>query len=120
MRSERSAFLAGIVVLLLGGCGEGSFTNKVSLPLTRVDGQSLPVALPSGTGTVQVVSGSLLGSQVGVECTWVLNLSSGSSPTGMVSNCSIAITEVVTLELDLGGPPGPSGSHSYQFGFSSG
>lgn len=117
MKSRRPVFIGCFAALLAAGCADGSYTNRVSLPLTQVDGQTLPVTLPSGTGTVQVVSGALSGSQLGTECTWVVNLSTGSSPTGTVEQCTISIADVETLGLDLGGPPAPSGSHTYTFGF---
>ncbi|HEU4747920.1 MAG TPA: hypothetical protein VFS56_05420 [Gemmatimonadaceae bacterium] len=117
MKPGKPSLFACLAAFLVAGCADGSFSNKVSLPLTFVDGQALPVTLPSGTGTVQVVSGTLSGSQLTVECTWVVNLSNGSSPTGTVQECSLFITDTETIALDLGGPPGPSGSHTYQFGF---
>lgn len=117
MKSVRHAFIPFLVAFLVTGCADGSYSNRVSLPLTQVNGQPLPVTLPSGTGTVQVVSGTLSGSQLTLECSWVVNLSNGTSPTGTVDDCSLFITDVKTFELDLGGPPSPSGPHLYQFGF---
>lgn len=106
-----------LVAAIVAGCGEGSFSTRVSLPLTQVDGQTLPVMLPSGTGTVQVTGGALSGSQLGTECTWVVNFSTGTSQTGTIQGCAISVADITTRELDLGGPPAPSGPHSYTFGF---
>ena len=117
MKSRRPVFIGCLAALIAAGCADGSFTSRVSLPLTQVDGQTLPVTLPSGTGTVQVVSGALSGSQLGTECTWVINLGTGTSRTGTVDECTISIADFTTYELDLGGPPAPSGPHTYTFGF---
>ena len=111
MKPVRHTFIRCLVAFLVAGCAEGSFSNRVSLPLTLVDGQELPVTLPSGTGTVQVLSGTLSGSQLTLDCTWVVNLSNGASATGTVGDCTLFITDVKAFELDLGGPPAPSGSH---------
>jgi hypothetical protein len=102
--------------LITTGCREGGLQNTVTLSLSLVDGQPIPVTLPSGTGTVQVLSGILRGSRIGVECTWVVNMSDGSNPTGTVANCAISPFSTLEVPLDLGGPPGPSGSHIYSFG----
>ena len=113
---KRPVFIAGILAALLVGCGDGTTRNTVTLSLSFVDGQPLPVTLPSTTGTVEVLSGILIGSRFGVECEWVVNLSGGSSPTGVVTNCAIGPTSTVTLDLDLASSGGPTGTHSYRFG----
>ena len=102
--------------MIITGCREGGLRNTVTLSLSLVDGQSLPVTLPSGTGTVQVLTGTLRGSRLGLECTWVLNMSDGSNPTGVVANCALTPFSTMEIPLDLAGPPGPSGSHIYSFG----
>ncbi len=106
----------GALALLVMGCSDNIFSNKLTLNLTRVDGQALPVTLPSGTGNIQVVSGTLVGSRFDVGCSWTINLSDGTSPTGIVEDCVLAEALTYTVELDLGGPPRPSGLHSYNFG----
>ena len=113
---KRPVLLAGIIALVFAGCGEGVLRNTVTLSLSFVDGQPVPVTLPSATGTVEVLSGNLRGSRLGVECEWVVNLSGGSSPTGIVTNCAIEPGSNVTLDLDLGSSSGPTGTHSYRFG----
>ena len=113
---KRPVFLAGILALVFAGCGEGTIRNTVTLSLSLVDGQPVPVTLQSATGTVEIQGGTLRGSRLGVECEWVVNLSGGSSPTGIVTNCAIEPTSSVTLDLDLGSSGGPAGTHSYHFG----
>ena len=88
----------------------------MTLSLSFVDNQPVPVTLPSATGTVQVVNGILRGSRYGIECEWVVNLSSGTSPTGVVSNCVIGPMSNVSLDLDLSSSSGPTGTHNYRFG----
>jgi len=109
-------FVVCACVLLLTGCRERIFSNKLTLNLTRVDGQALPVTLPSGTGSVQVVSGTLVGSRFDADCAWTINLADGTSPTGTLDECNMDEVLTHTIELDLGGPPRPSGVHSYNFG----
>jgi hypothetical protein len=116
MKTRLRGLAVGAAALLLAGCADTTFSNKLTLTLTRVDGQALPVTLPSGTGTVQVVSGTLVGSRFELDCTWTINLSNGSSPTGTLEECAMDQTLTHTIELDLGGPPLASGLHSYNFG----
>ena len=116
MKMRIGGFVVAAAALVLTGCAETTFSNKLTLNLTRVDGQALPATLPSGTGTVQVMSGTLVGSRFDLECTWTLNFSDGSSPTGTMDQCNMDQVLTHTIELDLGGPPLPSGLHSYNFG----
>jgi hypothetical protein len=112
--------IGGLIVsaaaIMVMGCSDSVFSNKLTLILSRVDGQALPATLPSGTGTVQVVSGTLVGSRFDSDCTWTINLSDGTSPTGTLDECAMDETLSHTIELDLAGPPGPTGVHSYNFG----
>ena len=116
MKMRVHGFVVGAAALLLTGCADTIFSNKLTLRLTRVDAQALPVTLPSGTGTIQVVSGTLVGSRFDTDCTWTVDLSDGSSPTGTLDECNMDQVLTHTIELDLGGPPRPSGLHSYNFG----
>lgn len=116
MKTRIRGFVVGAGALLVTGCADTTFSNKLTLNLTRVDGQALPATLPSGTGTVQVMSGTLVGSRFELDCTWTLNFSDGSSPTGTIEQCNMEQALTHTIELDLGGPPLPTGVHSYNFG----
>lgn len=108
-------FLVFTLALLVAACGDGTATNTVTLPLVRVDGQALPVTLPSGTGTVQVTGGRLVGSRFGPNCEWRLEFGA-EVRTGTIVNCGLAPEVGVSLSLDVGGPPVASGSHTYSFG----
>jgi hypothetical protein len=116
MKMGIRGFVVGACALLLTGCSDTIFSNKLTLNLTRVDGLALPVTLPSGTGTIQVVSGTLVGSRFDADCKWTIDLSDGTSPTGTLDECNMDQALTHTIELDLGGPPGPTGPHSYNFG----
>ncbi len=113
----RSRLFAVAFALLLTGCREATATNTLTLPLSTVDNLTLPVTLPSGNGSVQVTGGQIVGSRFQTGCTWTLTFSDGSR-SGSSVNCSLGSPlDIVELTLDLAGPPGPSGSHIYSFGF---
>jgi hypothetical protein len=117
MKMRIGGLALGALALLVMGCSENVFSNKLTLNLTRVDGQALPVTLPSGTGTIRVMSGTLVGSRFDGGCTWTINLDDGTSPTGEVEDCDFGNDPLTySIDLDLGGPPRPSGVHSYNFG----
>ena len=112
----RSGLFAAALALILAGCREPTARNTLSLPLLRVDNLSLPVTLPSGSGSVQVTSGRITGSRFELGCTWTITFSDGTR-TGSNPGCSLSSPfDIVELTLDLAGPPGPSGSHIYSFG----
>jgi hypothetical protein len=107
--------LSCLLGLTLTACSDPVSFFRRTLPLAEVDNTALPVTLASGTGTVQVIGGSLETALNGV-CSWTVSLSGGTTRTGTVPECVFDLDERVTLTLDLGGPPAPTGSHAYEFG----
>jgi hypothetical protein len=107
--------LFAIVALTLA-CGDSSGPKTITLNLTSVDAGALPRSLPSGNGTVQVTGGQLVGSHSGPACNYTIQISGAQASFGSVPSCTVDAGDVITLTLDLGGPPAPSGSHNYRFG----
>lgn len=109
--------LVATIALAALACGsDSSGPASITLNLTSVDGMALPRTLPSGNGTVQVLAGRLVGSHTGPACSWYLTFSSTGESFGSVPSCTVDVGDMITLTFDLGGPPSPSGSHSYRFG----
>lgn len=105
-----------VALAALCACSESSGSNTLTLPLRSVDGKALPAQLPSGNGTATIFSGRVVGSPGGSTCSWYVRVQGFNEDSfGTASSCTISDGGVVTLSLDLGGPPAPSGLHSYRF-----
>lgn len=106
----------GLLLASALACGDSSGPKTITLNLTSVDAGALPRTFPSGNGTVQVTGGQLIGSPAGPACSFTIQISGAQASFGSVPSCTVNAGDVITLTLDLGGPPAPSGLHSYRFG----
>jgi hypothetical protein len=109
------ALLAGAIALV-AACSSSTAPNRIVLSLTTIDGKALPVTLSTGTGTSTIVAGRLDGTPAGQICNYYISSSTSTDGAfGTLSSCIVNKGDVVSVPLNLGGTPWPSGSHSYRF-----
>ncbi|HWL39105.1 MAG TPA: hypothetical protein VNO75_02620 [Gemmatimonadaceae bacterium] len=108
--------LGCVLGLTLAACNEPTSFNRRTLPLALVNDAPIPVTLPSGAGTVEVISGTIQSNLATGICNWTVNLSGGISRTGTVPECVFFLDQNFSVTLDMGGPPAPDGPHLYEFG----
>jgi hypothetical protein len=115
--SRQLVVFTGVALTVSVACSEPSSTNRTTLPLRSVDGTAVPVTLPSGvSGTVVVTGGTVEGSSNGSSCSYsITREGSAELSIGTSSPCTVVPGSQITLSLNLGGPPWPSGFHDYHF-----
>jgi hypothetical protein len=116
MSASRIRWLFVLSAVACMACSDSSGPKTITLPLRSVDSKALPAQLPSGTATVTIFSGRVVGSAAGPACSFYIKMQGFNEESfGSVSSCTVKGGDVVTLSLNLGGPPWPSGVHSYRF-----
>jgi hypothetical protein len=93
--------------------------DQIVLYLKSVDGEDLPVTVAAGQNTkAHILLGVLAGSPSHSKCDYVLRILIGTAvgdTKGSIYQCSFKEGESLTVKIDLGGPPGPVGTHEYFF-----
>ncbi len=107
-------FFLSLGCVLATGCANSTEPDTVTLPLTQVDGRTLPTVLPAETGTVQVVGGRLTGSSSGPRCRWHIVFEPGGESSDFIAvPCVLNEGDVLNLTFDAGPT---AAEHTFRFG----